>query len=191
VNISTCERRRGRTSGAPVRVRRTLRRNGDPDCAAVLIAEPQRIAVGVRRRVDARDAERGEPLGEARHVLGVRPERQRMQLLARPSPYVRPPMSVLERVQREHVALVAHIEPEAAVERARRAEIGNVEAVMVERVNADLARAPLVARRIGHGDALLRPARWARARLVRPADSRYDIGHRLKAPRWQFVQQRL
>ena len=91
------------------------------------------------RRIDALDAQRVEPLAEARQVVLERGERDELQLLLRPLHHRAPAMRMAVGVDMQRVALLAHVEPEGGIEFSRLLDVGDGEIEAVERVDAELA----------------------------------------------------
>ena len=91
------------------------------------------------RRIDARDAQRIEPLAEARQVVLERGERDELQLLLRPLHHRAPAMGIAVGVDVQRVAVLTHVEAEGGIEFSRLLDVGNREIEAVERMHAELA----------------------------------------------------
>ena len=117
-------------------IRRGFFRDADFDRHAVMVAEPQPVALEARRRVEPLDADLAQVLAKPRQVVLEGAEREIVQLLLRALAQNAPAMRVAVGVERDAVAFLAHFEAEAFVEGFCLFEIRHRQAEMVERMHA-------------------------------------------------------
>src|SRR6266545_85705 len=118
-------------------VGRGLRRHFDFVQDPIGVAEPEPVALEAGRRIEQRDAVALDARLQLGQIVGIAAEREVMDALVRSFHHAAPAVVVAERVQRERIVLLAHVEAEAGVEALRMLEVRHLKHELVERMDPD------------------------------------------------------
>ena len=151
VKASTCDSRRGRTTGALARTGAPTTPSGDEDhVPGVLwsgetfgsdldleqetgrIAQPEAVALEAARRIDEFDAARLGAFLQIGQIVRIAAEREMVERLALSLPHHAPALVVAECLEAERAAGLLNIQSEIGIEPLRRGKVRHREHEMIE-----------------------------------------------------------